>query len=108
MLSRKFINWDDTMFASTPDIEKVLRDLKQVRAELKKLQKIEEDLKQVLYNYVGEHEVIVDPITGEELAQWKYTEDSLRFDAKRFQEEHVALAAGYMVNVPGYRKLRLL
>jgi hypothetical protein len=108
MLSNKYMIWDETMFASTPDIEKVLSDIKSVRAEIKKLEKIQQDLQQVLYNYVGEHERIIDPMTGEELAEWKYTNGSLRFDAKKFQENNPGLAAEYMANVPGYRKLRIL
>lgn len=107
MLSSKYIVWKDGMIASTEEIERILRNIAEIRGELVRLKDVEKQMQDQLYLMVGENEMVVDPHTGLELATWKYTKDSYQFDAPRFKEEQKSLYNEYLKPKAGHRVLKV-
>lgn len=92
------------------EVKDIVDDLRRIREHLAQVKDQEEYLKQKLYNHVNEHEriVMIDADGVEiELATWKYSADSKRFDGKKFQEDHKDLYDQYTKVQPGSRTLRI-
>lgn len=96
-----------TTIASNDEVNQVVLAIKDVKTHIKKLEKEEEKLKQRLYNHMGEHDVLFDPDTGEELVHWTYSEGYQKFDSKRFEEERPKLFKQYIVITEPRRTLRV-
>ena len=98
----KFIANDNT------EVQVIIDDLRRVREHLAQVEKMEKDLIQKLYNQVNEHEIIVmvdEDGIEHELATWKYSKDSVRFDGKKFKEDHADLYKEYSKVQLGSRRL---
>lgn len=96
-----------TTILSNEDSELIVVELKEIKAQIKKLQKIEKILKQKLYNYMGEYDVLVSPETGEEIVHWTYSKGYMKFDDKRFAAEKPKIYEKYCYMTDPVRTLNL-
>jgi len=96
-----------TTIVSNEDTNKIIEELKGVKEFIKKAQKQEELLKQRLYNFMGENEVLIDPETGEESVKWTYSEGFMKFDSKKFQQEKPSVYNKYLFKTEPVRTLRI-
>lgn len=85
----------------------IVSDLQAIKAQIKALQKIEEGLKQDLYNFMGEHDVLVNHETGEECVHWSYSEGYMKFDTKKFMEDKPKIYKQYLFKTEPVRMLRV-
>jgi hypothetical protein len=90
---------------STPEIDLIIKQLRDNRELAKELKKEEEKLKQKLYNHMNEHDELVCPETGLVMVTWKYTNDTWYFNADKFHEDHLTLYNQYKELRPGSRRL---
>lgn len=96
-----------TTIVSTVDANTIVEQLVEVKKIIKSYQKKEEELKQKLYNYMGEHDVMINCETGEEFVNWSYSEGYMKFDAKKFAADKPRIYAKYCSMTDGVRTLRL-
>lgn len=82
-------------------------DLKDVNGRIKGLNETKKELEETLKMAIGEGEALFDPGSGNVLATWKASKDSVRFDEKRFASERPDLYADYRKTVPGSRRFLL-
>lgn len=85
----------------------VVQQLLEVKNQMKDLKAMEEALKQQLYNYMGEHDVLIDCETGQETAKWTYSEGFQKFDVKKFMADKPRVYKQYLFLTEGVRTLRL-
>ena len=95
-----------TVILANDEAAQIVKDLQTVKYQIKKLLKAQERLTQQLYNYMGENEVLAS-VDGEEIVTWKYTADSLSFNAKKFKEDSPDIYDAYIEIKPGHRRLLL-
>lgn len=96
-----------TTIVSDDSALSIVAEMQQIKAQIKALQRQEEVLKQKLYNFMGENEVMINHETGEEFVNWAYSEGFLKFDAKRFMEDKPKLYKQYLYKTEPVRVLRL-
>lgn len=87
------------------EIMQAYSQLKDVRAEISKLEEQKEALEAKLKMGFGDAEAI--SYGGNTLATWKAGKDSEKFDAKAFQADHPELAQQYMKTVKSSRRFLL-
>jgi hypothetical protein len=96
-----------TSIISTLEANAVVEEIKAVKKQLANLKKQEEKLKQKLYNYMGEHDVMVNFETGEEFVNWAYSDGYMKFDAKKFAADKPKIYDKYCTMTEPVRTLRL-
>ncbi len=89
------------------EINDVIERLKEAKAREKEVEKEIDKLKQELYNYVNEHEVLIDYETGEEVVTWKYGDAPERFDVKKLKEKHYEIFKQFTYLGDPIRTLRI-
>lgn len=87
------------------DVMQAYNQLKDVRAEISKLEEQKEALEAKLKMGFGDAEAI--SYGGNTLATWKAGKDSEKFDAKAFQADHPDLARQYTKSVKSSRRFLL-
>lgn len=87
------------------DVMEAYNQLKDVRAEISKLEEQKEALEAKLKMGFGDAEAI--SYGGNTLATWKAGKDSEKFDAKAFQADHPELAKQYTKSVKSSRRFLL-
>lgn len=87
------------------DVMQAYNQLKDVRAEINKLEEQKEALEAKLKMGFGDAEAI--SYGGNTLATWKAGKDSEKFDAKAFQADHPELAKQYTKSVKSSRRFLL-
>lgn len=87
------------------DVMEAYSQLKDVRAEISKLEEQKEALEAKLKMGFGDAEAI--SYGGNTLATWKAGKDSEKFDAKAFQADHPELAKQYTKSVKSSRRFLL-
>lgn len=87
------------------DVMQAYNQLKDVRAEISKLEEQKEALEAKLKMGFGDAEAI--SYGGNTLATWKAGKDSEKFDAKAFQADHPELAKQYTKSVKSSRRFLL-
>jgi hypothetical protein len=96
-----------TTIVSTEEVNKIVEGLQEVKRSMTALKKQEEALKQKLYNYMGEHDVMVNCETGEEFVHWTYSEGYMKFDQKKFEEDKPKIYKQYLFKTEPVRTLRI-
>lgn len=86
-----FSDTHNTSATLSPDLEFILNDLDQVKAEEKELKDRRKQLEQTIQNEMKENEVAY---VGERKVSWKYV-TSNRFDSKTFKKDHKDLYEKY-------------
>lgn len=92
---------------SNHDVNHIVGELQKLKKQLLALKAIEERLKQDLYNYMGEHDVMINCETGEEFVNWSYSEGYMKFDSKKFMEDKPKIYKQYLFKTEPVRTLRL-
>lgn len=87
-------------------IMRQVRELLDVREDMKHLQKTEEQLKAAIMGALGESETLVDE-RGSTLVTWKMIKPGMRFDSKRFSEDHMELYEAYLIEGKPTRQFRV-
>lgn len=95
----------NTTIVSDEDTLHIVDALQDVKKAIKDLEKKKATLEQKLYNYMGEHDVMINPDTGEEFVTWKYTAGYLKFDSKKFELEKPLVYKRYLVMTEPQRRL---
>ncbi|MCA9244457.1 MAG: YqaJ viral recombinase family protein [Phycisphaerales bacterium] len=95
-----------TSIDATSEIETICAELALAKTELKAAEQRENELKAKVQRFMGENAVLVGS-EGKPLATWKAPQDSLKFDAKQYQEDHPLLCDPYMRKVPNARRFLL-
>lgn len=96
-----------TTIVSNEQTNKIVEALREVKKAKAVLAKQEEKLKQELYNYMNENDVLVDPDTGEEIVHWSYSEGYLKFDVKKFELEKPKVYKQFLFMTEPVRTLRI-
>lgn len=92
---------------SNEDVNEIVEDLKALKSQIKALKKLEEKCTQQLYNYMREHDVMINYETGEEFVNWSYSSGYLKFDSKRFADDRPKMYEKYCKMTDPVRTLRL-
>lgn len=92
---------------SNHDVNHIVGELQKLKKQMSALKAIEERLKQDLYNYMGEHDVMINCETGEEFVNWSYSEGYMKFDSKKFMEDKPKIYKQYLFKTEPVRTLRL-
>ena len=98
---------EKTMIVSTSEANKIVDDLLELKRHAKELKRKEDALKQKLYNYMGEHDIMVNCETGEEFVSWTYSEGYMKFDSKKFADDKPKIYEKYCKMTDGVRTLRI-
>ena len=96
-----------TTIVSNDSANGIVDSLKGVKEDIKRLQKVEEQLKQKLYNFMGEHDVLINHETGEEAVKWTYSEGYMKFDVKKFEADKPKIYKQYLFKTEPVRTLRI-
>lgn len=96
-----------TTIVSNEQTNRIVAALKELKRTKASLAKQEEKLKQELYNYMNENEVLVDPETGEEVIHWSYSDGYLKFDVKKFEQDKPKIYKQYLIMTDPVRTLRV-
>lgn len=96
-----------TTIVSTPEANEIVEALKEAKAAKKACEHREKVLTQKLYNYMNEHDVLIDCETGQEAVSWTYSNGYLKFDSKRFAAEAPDVYEKYCVMTEPVRTLRV-
>ncbi len=96
-----------TSIISNEEANKIVEELQATKKMTVEIKKVEEKLKQKLYNYMGEHDELINYETGEPFVKWTYSEGYMKFDAKKFMEEKPQLYKKYLVKTNDVRTLRI-
>lgn len=89
---------------SNEEIDAIVERLYNLRLHKKQVAKEEDNLMQLIYNYMNEHEELVSQ-DGEVLLTWKYSKDSEYFDVKRFAIDNAETYNKYITSREGARRL---
>lgn len=96
-----------TSIESNELMKLILEDLKEVKRRKKIFEKEEKRLQQALYNHMGEHDLLVDPETGEELCTWSYARGYEKLDSEKLKEEMPQLYRQYVFMTEPVRRLEI-
>lgn len=96
---------DGKIIEATADIVTAYNQLKDVRAEISKLEATKEELEAKIKIGFGDAEAM--SYDGQTLATWKAAKDSSKFDSKLFCKENPELAVKYTTVQPGSRRFLL-
>ena len=96
-----------TTIVSNDETNKIVEELLSIKKALLALKKQEEQLKQKLYNYMNEHDVMINYETGEEFVKWTYSEGYMKFDSKTFSKKNPKIYAKYCSMTDPVRTLRI-
>jgi hypothetical protein len=108
MMKKKRRNMSMTAtIASNDTALGIVNNLKALKVQMKELQKYEEELKQKLYNFMGEHDVLINHETGEESVRWTYSEGYQKFDVKKFMADKPRVYKQYLFMTDPVRTLRV-
>lgn len=80
-----------------------VKELIEVREDVKHLEKTEEQLKASIMGALGDAEILLDP-GGLTLVTWKTSKPSKRFDSKALQNDHPDLYTQYLKESEGSRR----
>jgi len=92
---------------SNDEVNQVVQQLRDLAVQEKALAKSKELLKQQLYNFMNENDVLIDYETGEEIVSWSYSEGYMKFDAKKFMEDKPKIYKQYLFKTEPVRTLRV-
>lgn len=92
----------ETKLASA-SVEEACRYLATVKAQIKGLEKQEEQLQTLIQGYMQECDTLAN-IEGQVLATWKQAKSSLKFDAKRFEAAYPQMYDQFKAEVEGSRR----
>lgn len=96
-----------TTIVSDDNVLHIVEELRDVKVKMKSLKKAEEKLKQKLYNFMGEHDVLINHQTGQEYVSWTYSEGFPKFDVKKFMADKPKVYAKYTFMTDPVRTLRM-
>ncbi len=96
---------DGKVIEVTDEIFNTYKDLKDVRAQIDTLEERKVTLEERIKLAFGDAEAV--SYGGETLATWKAPKPSMKFDAKRFQNENQAAIQPYMIQYQGSRRFLL-
>lgn len=96
-----------TTIISNEEANDIVEQLQETKRQAAELKKTEERLKQKLYNYMGEHDELINYETGEPFVKWSYSDGYMKFDSKRFAEAHPQLYKKFLVKTEDVRTLRI-
>lgn len=96
---------DGKVVEVTDEIFNTYKDLKDVRAQIDTLEERKVTLEERIKLAFGDAEAV--SYGGETLATWKAPKPSMKFDAKRFQNENQAAIQPYMIQYQGSRRFLL-
>ena len=97
-----------TTIVSNNEANQVVESLVSIKSQIKALQKQEELYKQKLYNYMGEHDILINNETGEEFVHWEYSNGYMKFDSKKFMADKPKIYEKYCVMTEPVRVLRIV
>lgn len=97
-----------TQIVSNDEVNEIVKKIQEVKRSLAVLKKQEEKLKQQLYNFMGEHDRLIDPDTGEEIVNWSYSEGYEKFDVKKFMADKPKIYKQYIFMTEPVRTLRVV
>jgi len=92
---------------SNHDANQTVEELVKLKKQISALKAMEERLKQDLYNFMGEHDVMINCETGEEFVNWSYSEGYMKFDSKKFMKDKPKIYKQYLFKTEPVRTLRL-
>jgi len=95
---------ESKIILTTEEINKVVDELKEIKAKLSKMEAKEKRLVQALHNHMLDNEILCTK-DGEELATWKYAKPTVFFDAKKLEREKPDVYVNYMGVREGSRRL---
>jgi len=98
---------DNVVIVSNDDTNVIVEELVSIKRQIKGLEKQEEALKQKLYNYMGEHEVLINHVTGEEFVHWTYSDGYMKLDVKKFLADKPEIYKQYSFRTEPVRTLRI-
>ena len=93
-----------TAIQTNHDIDFLVLDLKETKAQIKRLQAIEEKLKTQLHTFMMDHEQLING-DGEILLTWEYTANVKYFDEKKLKTDNPELYNAYIAFRDGHRRL---
>lgn len=96
-----------TSIVSNEEVNCIVESLKMIKKQIKQLKKQEDMVTQELYNYMNEHDILVDHETGLEIVNWSYSSGYMKFDAARFNEDSPELYQIYCKMTNPVRTLRI-
>lgn len=96
-----------TVIISDESTIEIVEELKKCRILMIELKKEEEKLRQKLYNYMGEHDILINPTTGEEAVKWSYSDGYEKFDSKKFMLDNPEIYGAYTYRTDPVRTLRI-
>lgn len=96
-----------TSIVSTPEVNKIVENLIKIKKTIKDYKRLEDKVTQDLYNYMTEHDVLINCETGEEYVNWSYSKPYMRFDSKRFEFEQPDIYKNYCKMTEPVRTLRI-
>lgn len=91
---------------ATPEISDLCAQLAVADVDLKVAEQKRDGLKMEVQKFMAEASELVGP-DGKRLATWRTAKSSMKFDTKRFSEEHPAIYADYQREQPGSRRFLL-
>lgn len=97
-----------TTIVSNAQANEIVKALQEVKKGMAILKKQEEKLKQELYNYMNETDILIDYETGEEIVHWSYSEGYPKFDTKKFMMDKPKIYKQYLVMTDPVRTLRVV
>lgn len=97
-----------TTIVSDDEAVKTVECYQEVKRNIKMLEKQKEKLEQQLYNFMGEHDVMINHETGEEFVNWSYSKGYQRFDAKKFMVDKPKVYKQYLFMTDPVRTLRVV
>ena len=92
---------------STPEANQIVEALKEAKRATKECQHQEKVLTQKLYNYMNEHDVLIDCETGQETISWTYSSGFMKFDTKKFMADRPKVYEKYCFMTDPIRTLRI-
>jgi predicted phage-related endonuclease len=94
------------MITATAEVERAAASLKQIKADIKKLEEAEEGLQSQICAWMRDNDTL-STYSGEILATWKSAKASKRFDSKLFQQSMPDLYQKFVIESPGSRRFLL-
>lgn|SRR5512135_1083921 len=96
-----------TKIVSNSEVNAIVEAIRLVKKEKKECERREKALVQKLYNFMNEHDVLIDYETGQETVNWSYSSGYMKFDAKKFAEDRPKMYERYCTMTDPVRTLRI-